>query len=207
MLYIDDHGHIDDDRIIVKIFNKIERDKMDKINGIVVHQTNAPTASSTFNSYQNAGANGAHFLIDRDATIYQTASVFRVTWHVGTMKSRCYLTKKCKPAEFEKAAGLEKSWRNYTEISKLEKKKKFPDRYPGNIDSIGIEIVGKAQKMIDEKGLHIDDVYEPVNDQQNRSLDWLIKELSDTLKTSMKEIYRHSEIARKNKTEASTATW
>lgn len=52
MLYIDDHGYIDDDRIIVKIFNKIEREKMDKVNGIVVHQTNAPTASSTFNSYQ-----------------------------------------------------------------------------------------------------------------------------------------------------------
>lgn len=96
MLYIDDHGHIDDDRIIVKIFNKIEREKMDKVNGIVVHQTDSPTASSTFNSYQSPGANGAHFLIDRDGTIYQTASVFWVTWHVGTMKSRCFLTKNVK---------------------------------------------------------------------------------------------------------------
>jgi len=205
MLYIDDHGHIDDDRIIVKIFNKIEREKMDKVNGIFVHQTDSPTASSTFNSYQSPGANGAHFLIDRDGTIYQTASVFRVTWHVGKMKSRCYLTKKCKPAEFEKAAGLEKSWRNFDKINKIEKNKKFPDRFPGNIDSIGIEIVG--QPIGKEKEKKSNEVYESVNPKQNDSLNWLIKELTNTLKIPSEEVYRHPEIAIKNKTEASTAKW
>lgn len=205
MLYVDDHGYVDAERIIVKIFNKIQRGEMDQVNGIVVHQTDSPTASSTFNSYQNAGANGAHFLIDRDGTIYQTASLHRVTWHVGRMQSRCVLTKKCQPAELKKMFDLENTGRN-KEVNRLEKQKNFPDRFPNNTDSIGIEIVGMA------KGVYMDnnkkvDVYEVVNELQNNSLKWLLYELTDTLKVPMSEIYRHPDIGRKNPTEASTAKW
>jgi len=85
----------------------------------------------------------------------------------------------------------------------MEKEKSFPDRFPINIDSIGIEIVGKAYK---EDGKR-EDVYEKVNDKQNESLVWLVKELSDTLNIPMTEIYRHPEVGRKNMTEASTAKW
>ncbi|MGV3345039.1 N-acetylmuramoyl-L-alanine amidase [Enterobacteriaceae bacterium LUAb1] len=160
-------------------------------------------SASTFNSYQNKQATGAHFLIDKDGTIYQTASLYKVTWHVGMMKSACYITKKCEPTDFKNIAELEKSWKNYKKISDIEKRKPFPDRFPANIDSIGIEIVGVAYKDSDKK----DKVYETVNDQQNNSLKWLIAELTDTLKVSMSEIYRHPEIARKNLTEASTEKW
>ncbi|WP_034943888.1 peptidoglycan recognition protein family protein [Erwinia oleae] len=203
MLYIDEKGHVDAARIIVKIFKTIERGKLDKVNGIVVHQTDSPTARSTFNSYQNAGANGAHFLIDKDGTIYQTASLFRITWHVGRSRSRCFLTKKCTPAEFKKVADLEKRGGNNGVISKMEKIKKFPHRFPINSDSIGIEIVGQSRKIQNKK----ETVYEPVNSQQNDSLKWLISELTVTLKVPMDEIYRHPEIARKNETEAGTALW
>lgn len=202
MLFIDKNGLIDAERIIVKRFSSIERGELEKVNGIVVHQTNASTIGSTFNSYQNKGANGAHFLIDKDGTIYQTASLFRVTWHVGKIQSRCFLTADCKPTEFKRMAALEKSWVNASEISRIEHKKPFPSRFPVNSDSIGIEIVGKSNAT-DSK----EPVYEPVNDMQNESLKWLIKELSDMLNVPMNEVYRHPEIGRKNTTEASTAKW
>ncbi|WP_202906407.1 N-acetylmuramoyl-L-alanine amidase [Morganella psychrotolerans] len=32
--------------------------------------------------------------MDRDGTIYQTASLSKTTWHVGLMRSRCVITKK-----------------------------------------------------------------------------------------------------------------
>lgn len=207
MLYVDESGYIDAERIILRIFNNIECGKMDAVNGIVVHQTNAPTASSTFHSYQTKGATGAHFLIDRDGTIYQTASLFQITWHVGRLQSRCFLTKKCEPTDFQKVAELEKSWRNSDKVHQIEKVKNYPDRFPSNVDSIGIEIVGKSTRVINENTGKPEYIYEEVNDSQNGSLMWLIKELVATLKVSTSEIYRHPEIGRKNSTEASTAKW
>ncbi|WP_455811424.1 peptidoglycan recognition protein family protein [Pseudomonas graminis] len=182
MLYVNENGHIYADRIKIKIFNNIEHEKMDAVNGIVVHQTSAATASSTFHSYQNKGATGAHFLIDKDGTIYQTASLFKVTWHVGRLQSRCFITKKCEPTDLKKVTELEKSWRNNDKVHEIEKVKNYPDRFPSNIDSIGIEIVGEATKTENQKQF----IYEPVNDLQNDSLKWLIKELSTTLNVSMK---------------------
>lgn len=180
---------------------------MDKVDGIVVHQTASPSASSTFSSYQQADANGAHFLIDRDGTIYQTASVFRVTWHVGYLQSRCLITKKCAPAEFKKMFAMERASNHAKKVNAAERKKDFPDRYPNNSDSIGIEIVGNALPIIDKKSGGDSSIFEQVNDKQNDSLKWLIKELTDTLKVSMNEIYRHPNVGRKNETEASTAKW
>ena len=49
--------------------------------------------------------------------------------------------------------------------------------------------------------------YEAVNDAQNNSLEWLVMQLAETLNVSMPEIYRHPDIGRKNRTEASTAKW
>ncbi|WP_265105972.1 peptidoglycan recognition protein family protein [Erwinia rhapontici] len=102
MLYIDANGYIDAIRITKKIFHSLHHGDMGHVNGIVVHQTGAATLQSTFNSYQHANANGAHFIIDKDGTIYQTASLFKMTYHVGRMKSRCLITQKCEPAELKK---------------------------------------------------------------------------------------------------------
>ncbi|MFC0139402.1 N-acetylmuramoyl-L-alanine amidase [Erwinia mallotivora] len=131
-------------------------------------------------------ANGAHFLIAKDGQIYQTASIYRVTWHVGKSQSRCFLKHKCSPAEFTKITQLEKSRAGKENVSRLEHKKPFPERFPFNTDSIGIEIVGFAY----EKG-EKEPVYEPVNQEQNDSLRWLVKQLAETLNVSMSEIYRH----------------
>jgi len=203
MLFVDKNGLVDATRITVKRFRTIERGDMDKVNGIVVHQTYSKTADSTFNSYQNKDATGAHFLIDKEGVIYQTASLYKMTWHVGLMQSKCYLSKKCEETDLKTMTSLERTPRSYKKISDIEKEKSFPNRFPANTDSIGIEIVGMAYKVDGHK----EDVYEEVNDKQNSSLKWLVAELIETLSVSRAEIYRHPEIARKNSTEASTAIW
>ena len=85
-------------------------------------------------------------------------------------------------------------------------RKKTPDRYPSNMDSIGIEIVGRAfptgnDIKADKK------TYETVTAQQNASLKWLVQVLCNCLKVSMTEIFRHPMVSWKNITEASTAQW
>lgn len=192
MLFISKHGHVDAERVKVKIFPAIERGRLDRVNGIVVHQTNGPTANSTFWSYEKEGANGAHFLIEKDGTIYQTASLYKITNHVGLLRSRCLEKKDCPPVEIEKVSRMKRTIR-----SRHETKKSWPDRYPSNSDSIGIEIVGSSK----------DNIYEPVTTQQNNSLKWLVSELIETFRIALPEVYRHPEISYKQETEASTAQW
>src|SRR5579863_3695506 len=199
MLFISKAGLVDAERVELKIFSTIERGPMDKVNGIVVHQTGGSSAESAFSSYRHKGANGAHFLIDKDGTIYQTASLYRVANHVGKLQSRCISTKVCSPEEFKSSHELRNK---YTQLSRREHKKKFPERYPSNFDSVGIEIVG---------GIVLEDgessIYEDVNANQNASLQWLVRELSETLHVSMQEVYRHPDVSYKVKTEAKTAKW
>lgn len=135
MLFISKQGHVEAERVKVKIFPAIERGPMNVVYGIVVHQTHAATASSTFHSYGKKGANGAHFLIDKDGTIYQTASLYKVANHVGRIKSRCVLTKQCPPTELKKLSRLGSIPTHRHEI-----KKAWPERFPSNFDSIGIDL-------------------------------------------------------------------
>lgn len=198
MLYITRDGHIDATRIKIKICSGIERGKLDQVNGIVVHQTNSPTASAAFNSYASPGANGAHFLIDKDGSIYQTASVYRRTNHVGRLRSRCLAEHTCKPADLLIVKRLENK---PTPLHRHEEKKPYPERYPGNVDALGIEIVGMSY------GEKSKEIYESVSNEQNDALKWLVRELADTWRLSLREVFRHPTVSWKNLTEASTAKW
>jgi N-acetyl-anhydromuramyl-L-alanine amidase AmpD len=195
MLSINESGHVDNPRVRVKIFPAVERTTMHAINGIIVHQTNGPTAASTFNSYRNNSANGAHFLIDKDGTIYQTASLYKRTNHVGLLKSRCIERRSCSPNELKQAISI----KNLDKRSRHEYVKPWPSRFPGNADSIGIELVGQV--------INEEDGYEAVTSAQNRSLRWLVKEITGSLNVSMHEVYRHPEVSYKTETEGSTAKW
>ncbi|MFY3383631.1 N-acetylmuramoyl-L-alanine amidase [Paracidovorax sp. MALMAid1276] len=218
MLQIDDQGMLVSAHVRSKRFSQIERQPMLEVRGIVVHQTGAGSAISSFNSYGNANANGAHFLIDKDGLIYQTASVYRRTNHVGALQARCLVEYTCKPAEFKKSDAFPQQ-SAVDRMHAIEVLKSVPARYPSNADSIGIEIVGKpslppgkvAPKDATPKQKEIyfnnNAVYEPVNTAQNMSLRWLVAELIQTLKVSEKEVFRHPVVSRKNPTEASTASW
>jgi len=55
------------------------------IKGIVLHRTVSSSAESTLNSFKSNKI-GTHFLIGKDGTIYQTASLEKYTPHVGNTK-------------------------------------------------------------------------------------------------------------------------
>lgn len=218
MLQIDDQGMVVSAHVRPRRFSQIEKQPMVEVRGIIVHQTGADRALSSFNSYGNANANGAHFLIDKDGVIYQTASVYKRTNHVGALQARCLAEYTCKPAEFKKSTAFSQE-SLVDRMHAIEVLKSVPVRYPSNADSIGIEIVGKPSlppgKMAPkgatpkQKEIYFNNnaVYEPVNAAQNMSLRWLVAELIQALKVSDKEVFRHPVVSRKNPTEASTASW
>ncbi len=197
------NGKFVDTKVIQKIHKGLHKGKLTAVHAIVVHQTGASTAQHTFNSYANAG-NGAHFLIDKKGQIYQTALLDQVTYHIGKIRSRCIETKACSKTELSVANAIYlKKGLSYPVIVKNlythEKSKSYPDRYPMNTDSVGIEIVGKydtAKK-----------IYESVTANQNASLKWLISELSTHLSLKQGDIYRHPDVSYKQPSEAATAAW
>ncbi|MDE1149457.1 MAG: peptidoglycan recognition family protein [Azospirillaceae bacterium] len=172
---------------------------MTAIHGIIVHQTGAFTAQSTLNSYKTPAPDGAHFLIDKDGTVFQTASLSWKVWHVGKLRARCLLAHTCAPVE----AKLLISHPAGSEAQKIERTKKFPDRFPANEDSIGIEIVGGVIKSDTDKN----PPYEEVNFQQNQSLEWLVRELRLKFSVPTNEIYRHPDVSFKDPHEAESAKW
>ena len=182
---------------------------MPKVRGIVVHQTDTETSDPVMHTIWKGKdtdgsvlrPNGAHFLIDKDGTIYQTALLNQQASHVGLIQARCLVRMTCSAAElpdlqkWKDSPGGGNARRTYLH----EKKKPHPIRYPSNEDSIGIECVGKAY------GPRNKEVFEPLTDAQKESLKWLIRELSHALKVPMTEVFRHSAIGVKNKTEAISA--
>lgn len=99
------HGILHDPRVQKQLYPNIEKGPLVRVNSLVIHQTGAPTAQHTFNSYQ-AGGHGAHFLIDKKGVIYQTARLDKRTHHVGIIKSKCYETKICSPAQLKAATQI-----------------------------------------------------------------------------------------------------
>lgn len=196
---VDKDGVLKSTRVQAVIAHTIERGPLGTVRGIIVHQTGGANAQSSLDSYKSSSANGAHFLIDKDGTIYQTASLHQRTWHVGKLKARCLIQQTCTPVEIKAYAKFDPSAMN-----KRESGKAVPDRFPSNEDSIGIEIVG-ATLPPPKPGAEAP--YETVNDAQNASLKWLIGELTRLLGVSMTEIFRHPQVSWKNTTEASTAKW
>lgn len=191
----------------------IERGALSSVSGIVVHQTDSSSAAATLNSYKNAGANGAHFLIDLDGTIYQTASVYQRANHVGKLKARCIADLSCTAASYPAKLSDAQA------VNKVELSKARPLRYPTNSESIGIELVGRAKlpdgfvvpahaktwsadRVRGEFG-----VYPTPTPLQNQSLKWLMEELTQTMQVDRKEIFRHPTVSWKNMTEAKGAEW
>jgi len=199
MASIDNDGMLIDPRVQLQRYSHIEHGALDTVHGIVIHQTDAPSAQATFNAY-NGGGNGAHFLIGKDGRIYQTASVKARCYHVGRLiKSRCLQLKgsQCKDAGLATAMTL--GWAaRIKEVDRLERKKSWPARFPVNSDSIGIELVGR----------HLDDTrFEPLSAQQLDSLQWLLDALYAHFELDGDDVFRHPEVSYKHPGEAASATW
>lgn len=197
------NGKLIASKVIDKVLSKIEKGALTKVNAIIIHQTGSDSADSSLSSY-SGGVNGAHFLIDKDGTIFQTARIDQKCWHVGNIKSRCSELKICSPEElkeinsilFKKSESYEVRIRN---LSQHEAKKPYPDRYPTNDDALGIELVGR----FDAKSGSYDIVTKPQND----SLVWLLSVLETTLSVSNEDVYRHPQVSYKEPSEAESAKW
>lgn len=190
-------------KVTDKVNGKIEKGALATVHALVLHQTGAGTATSSFSSY-DSGINGAHFLIDKDGTLYQTARIDQKCWHVGKIRGRCKEMKACEADELTAVdAILFKKGESYTvRIGKLhehESAKAYPDRYPTNEDSLGIEIVGDFDAA--------SGTYDTVNKSQNEALAWLVDVLQAKLALTTGDVYTHGTIGYKQPSEASTAQW
>ena len=212
-LPIDSFGMIFATRILPMRFLTLERGPIHTVRGIVIHQTDAQTASATLHSYRRKGTDGAHFLIDKDGAIYQTASVRQATQHIGFIKPRCIAAMTCSPVAY-------RGVRLGQDTHRIEMRKSWPVRYPTNREAIGIELVGRATlpagfkpRNARERGMTMEQlrgeagVYEAPTALQNLSLKWLVDELIGTLKVSSSEVFRHPVVSWKNPDEARRATW
>ncbi len=178
---------------------------MAKVNSIVIHRTAAPTASSTLNTWKTKKS-GAHFLIDKNGKIYQTARLNKKCWHMGYVRPRCKFEKTCTKKDGIIIKNLlhgTGSWPDkYRRVLQHERKKSYPNRYPMNHDSIGIEIVGA---YLGGPGSDIG-LFEKMTKLQSHSFLWLILELLQKYKLSFgDDIYAHGEVARKKINEGSSA--
>lgn len=199
MSTIDSNGMLIDSRVTPRRFTNIEHGALSGVRAIVVHQTDTDTAQQALNSY-GVGGNGAHFLIDENGQILQTASLNSRCYHVGRLiKSKCLTINPSACDTSAMAQILALSWtRQINALDAHERVKNYPDRYPVNSDSVGIEIVGR----------HIDDqTYQAVTAQQNASLQWLVGELVTHLGLASNDVYRHPQVSYKNPGEAGTAQW
>jgi N-acetyl-anhydromuramyl-L-alanine amidase AmpD len=199
MSSIDKDGMLLDPKVTLRRFTSIEHGNLSGVAAIVVHQTDSATAQHTFNGYVS-GSNGAHFLIDKGGQIYQTASTAKICYHVGRLiKSKCLTLDKTRCDSAEMARILALSWtRQIQALDAHERAKSYPDRYPVNSDSVGIELVGA----------HVDArTYEAVTPAQNASLQWLVSELYGHFGLADGDIYRHPDVSYKNPDEARTAAW
>jgi len=185
------------------VFHSLEVANLKAVHAIVVHQTDSATAESTLASYKHS-RNGAHFLIDLDGTTYQTALLSKKTQHVGKFKSRCYETKACTKEELNTVRGIyEKTtdkktgkllgWHKRDELlRKHELSKPYPDRYPTNSDSIGIELVAKFDKTTNR--------WPEPTPEQVKALKDLVDQLSAAFGLTIEDVYAHGAIAHKDRT-------
>lgn len=193
------NGIIVDSRITVKVSSSIEHGNINKVKSIVLHRTAGSSATSSLNGYASGQKTGAHFLIAKDGTIYQTASLDQLCWHVGILYARCAVENSCDPKELKTINSLlhQKGFKfsdRVRNVSKHESRKAYPMRYPSNNDSLGIEVVGRYNKATD--------MFETPTSKQFESVKWLaealIKEYSLDLN---KDVYAHGVIARKKEAE------
>lgn len=196
---INAQGMLVDARVHHRRFAVIEHGPLSRPKAIVVHQTDSSNTASTLSAYAQQ-ATGAHFLIGKDGQIYQTASLNKQCYHVGKLiKSKCLTLNivGCRTPQMVKAlaiSGIER----FKAIDAIERGKGYPDRYPVNADSVGIELVGR----------HLDDAtYEPVTGAQAMSLQWLIDALYANLGLGASDVFRHPEVSYRNPGEARSATW
>ena len=175
-------GYLRDPGIIQRPISALERGPLTGPHAIVLHRTVSTTAESSLVSFERGV--GTHFVIDKDGTVYQTASLDQKTSHVGPIRSRCLAEGTCQADEEAKI-------KNYgpKQGHDHEKKKAYPDRYPMNEDSIGIEVVGMYWEESQQ--------WDAPTPEQQQAIKKLIGTLQDRYSLTDSDVYEHDKISRK----------
>ena len=178
---------LEDGSIVYQRSKNLEHGDLADVNGIVLHHTASSTSGSTLNAYKTQST-GAHYLVDENGKIYQTADTGKVAWHVGKIRSKCQIESSCSAGELKtiRAMGF-----NPKALHNHEKVKSYPNRYPTNTDSIGIEIVGALKNGS----------YGAGNSAQAASVKSLVDALQQKYKLGNSDVYRHGVISYKHPTE------
>jgi RHS repeat-associated protein len=209
-------------RVRIQTFQSLEHGQINPIVGLVLHQTGAETSRATLNHYRTSQV-GAQFLIAENGQLIQTAALDQVTWHVGRLKSRClesgrFCALPIEPTtewiflldDFVGLTNAETAEQGgHRALHRFEMGKVYPLRYPSNLDSIGIEIVGAARDPATGAAPFWSDraVYDDLTNDQTESLRWLVHQLRRVFGLSDDDIFLHPDISRKNPTEAQSADW
>lgn len=188
-------GYLTDAGIVHTPIARIGHGPMPQVNGIVLHRTESSTAASTLATWRTREAGtGAHFLIDRDGTIHQTVSVDRQAWHVGAIRSRGEVEGTIPPQdqrELDAARNGQAEWRGTAvrAVSRVESTRPYPERYPTNADSIGIEVVGRYDPATQ--------AWDAPTPEQTAAIRRLMGSLQRNFGLNDEDVYQHDVISRK----------
>ena len=182
-------GYLTDPGITRTPIPALEHGHLRDVNGIVLHRTESSTARSTLNHWQgSSNPYGTHFLIDKDGTVHQTASLNHYTNHIGKIRSRGKDEGTASEQELETLKGYSLAQTNIHERSKG-----YPNRFPTSLDSVGIEVVGRYDKATG--------TWDTPTPQQTEALNRLVGTLNNEYGLNSRDIYEHDKIGYKTQGE------
>lgn len=167
------------------IVSKLEQGSLNTVNAVVLHRTGGASMASAIATFKASGI-GTHFIIDKDGTIKQTANTDKYTYHIGKVHARCMEEGTCSAEEAKKIKSF--GW-STDKIHDNEKTKNYPERYPINADSLGIEVVGQYSKSTK--------TWDQATARQKTSINFLIKKLQKAYNLTDRDIYEHDKISYK----------
>jgi N-acetyl-anhydromuramyl-L-alanine amidase AmpD len=180
--YVDPQGYVQNAKFLHKPIPALEKGPLTGPKAIVLHRTDSYNLESPLQSFKKGV--GTHFIVDKDGTVTQTASLLKQTSHVGKIKSRCYESGTCPADEKAKIKGW--GWAPQ-KVYNHEKAKAYPARYPMNEDSVGIEVVAK----------HDNGAWEAATPAQLASISTLVMILKSIYGIGEADIYEHDKISYK----------
>ena len=190
------NGYLTDPNITRTSIPALERNPLPDVNGIVMHRTTGSTAQGTIDHWRGQDRPfGTHFLIDRDGTIHQTASLNNNTAHVGNIRSRGEVEGTLTPERQQELATVRSPRRNddVADVSRLESARPYPDRYPTNRDSIGIEVVATYNERTR--------TWQEPTEAQTASIQRLVGTLQQNYGLNDRDVYEHDRISFKTQGE------
>ncbi|KGM53375.1 hypothetical protein N800_06400 [Lysobacter daejeonensis GH1-9] len=181
-VYVDEKGYVQNAGFVLKPIAALEKGTMDGPKAVVLHRTDSGGIASPLKSFESGI--GTHFIVDKDGTVYQAASLLKKTAHVGKIKSRCFDSGSCPVDEMKKI----KSWGwAPAKVYAHEKSKDYPARYPMNEDSVGIETVAD----------HDGKSWEAPTPAQARAIQSIIQIIKREYGLDNADIYEHDRISYK----------